>query len=160
MVHGGYIGENYFRPEGWLKLKKEARFKLALIVGHPELSAEEIATAFDLPPRMMQTVGQPKITPSGRTLPGNWRETKLIFEISREPFHFEDFDMEETMWKLLESFDGAYTANLAETGGWSTLSVGVFTDDNAEFFHSCELMDTLARAKIRLWYDVYGGPDD
>ncbi len=141
-------------------MKKKPRFQLTLKVGHPELSAEEIASAFDLPTTKMQTVGEPRITRTGRILGGNWRETNVSFRKSDGPFYFDDFDIEELIRKFLECFDGSYTAHLAETGGGSVFFIGVFTDVNVEFDLSWELMEDLAKAKIRIWYDVYGGPED
>ncbi|GAB5504139.1 MAG: hypothetical protein Pyrs2KO_27940 [Pyruvatibacter sp.] len=108
----------------------------------------------------MQTVGEPKITRTGRVLGGNWSNTNVSFRHADGPFHFEDFDIEELIWKYLQCFDTSYTADLVAKGGWSTFFIGIFTDDNVEFDISWELMEELAKAKIRIWYDVYGGPED
>lgn len=140
-------------------MAKKSSFALTLKVGHPELSAEEIASAFDLETSKMQSVGQPRVTPKGRRLEGNFRHTNINFHLSNEQLYFDEFDIEEQIWKFLDCFEHSYLAGLVANGGWSSFFIGVFTEENIEFVVSCELMEALARAKISLWYDVYG-PDD
>jgi hypothetical protein len=67
------------QPDGSLK-----RFDVGLLIVHPAMAPAKITNALGMEPRAVQGVGEPRRTPKGRSLAGNYPDTRWRFRVRYE----------------------------------------------------------------------------
>ncbi len=90
-------------------------YSIRILIIHPTLTSEEISAALNLKPRMIKTVGQPRLGPKGNPLGGVWPDTRWsVWEVRNgDRYFFTRLD------KVLERFSQHrdFLRRVAETGG-------------------------------------------
>lgn len=103
------------------------RFHVELFIVHPTLDPIEISTVLGLETHVTQRVGDPRKTPKGQLLAGNYRDTRWRHCIECRTTD-QWFAAEVT--SLLERLEPhkAFFANLRQTGGAASLIVQFLGD--------------------------------
>jgi len=103
------------------------RFHVELFIVHPTLDPAEISTALGLEAHFAQRVGDPRKTPNGEPLAGNYRDTRWRHCVERSTTG-QWFAAEVT--SLLDRLEPhkAFFANLRQTGGEASLIVQFLGD--------------------------------
>jgi hypothetical protein len=111
-----------FEDEGPAK-----RFHIELFIVHPTLDPTEISTALGLEAHFAQRVGDPRKTPQGRPLAGNYKETRWRHCIERST---KDQWFAAEVTSLLDRLEPhkAFFAYLRQTGGQASLIVQFLGD--------------------------------
>jgi Domain of unknown function (DUF4279) len=103
------------------------RYHLELFIVHPTLDPTEISTALGLEAHFAQRVGDPRKTPKGHPLAGNYRDTRWrhCMECSTTDQWFA-----AEVNSLLDRLEPhkAFFANLRQTGGNASLIVQLLGD--------------------------------
>jgi Domain of unknown function (DUF4279) len=60
------------------------RFDVELFIVHPTMTPAEITTALGMQPKIVHGVGEPRRTPRGTSLPGNYPDTRWRFSLRYE----------------------------------------------------------------------------
>lgn len=108
-------------------------FCVSLKISHPEIEPEDISKELNLKPHIAHKLGEPRITPNGRRLKGNYESMFWTFDFCNG----ERLDAEDI---LFEEFIAARNSELAkhksffeslrESGGTIEYFVGWFSVDS------------------------------
>ena len=103
------------------------RFHVELFIVHPTLDPAEISTALGLEAHFAQRVGDPRKTPNGEPLAGNYRDTRWRHCVERSTTG-QWFAAEVT--SLLDRLEPhkAFFASLRPTGGKASLIIQFLGD--------------------------------
>lgn len=135
------------------------RHQISLRLRHPTARLDNCTERFGLDPLRQWSVGEPRTSPRGVSLPGVWQDsywTAPLELIKGEPL---DKSLERiAFW--LEEHCGCLDQH-RQSGGTVELFVGFFLEGfNAGFSLAPELLSKFARIGVGLDFDVYGADDD
>ena len=124
----------------------EPYFTISLRIWHPTYASESIIQAIGLQTRFAQSVGEPRVTPTGDRLDGIYKQTFCPFRLKDKVDGYFVDGIRDLM-PSLEKFR-AYFREIRESGGHSELFVGVFVEGTSGF--KLEVKDTTDLAAMSL----------
>jgi Domain of unknown function (DUF4279) len=133
------------------------RFHVELFIVHPTLDPAEISTALGLEAHFAQPVGDPRKTPKGRPLGGNYRDTRWRHCVEYSTKH-QWFAPEVT--SLLDRLEPhkAFFANLRPTGGKASLIIQFLGDGYLSDEISHATLAKLVELGLGLGIECYVDP--
>jgi hypothetical protein len=134
-------------------------FRVTFHVSHPSIAAQEVEIGIDMPSHFSQSVGCTKKTKSGKVLKGVYTKTNVSFRIHKDPLDFNEHCIESIINENLNSLDSSYLKLLNDTGGECHYLLGVYSSENVMFEFSSDLLAHLAKSKMKVKFDFYGGED-
>lgn len=105
----------------------ERRFDVDLFIMHPSLEPAEITAALGLQARFQIRVGDPRKTPKGRPLPGNYPDTRWRHSVR---YYVKDQWFAECVTKLVDRLTAHkdFFTDLRSTGGQASVIVQFLGD--------------------------------
>jgi Domain of unknown function (DUF4279) len=111
------------KPERKPNAADDATFKLTLLIRHPDFDPDLITETLKLKPFRYWRRGEPRITPKGTTLAGEWPDTRW----NHVAFYEADRTVSVEIERWLVSLDrnGEFIRSLVSTGGDITLNLAM-----------------------------------
>ena len=131
----------------------EPYFTISLRIWHPTYTSESIIEAIGLQTRFAQSVGRPRVTPTGAALEGTYQETFCPFRLREKVAGYFTNGIRELM-PYLENFR-LYLKEIRQSGGRSELYVGVFVEGMNGFTLGVADMSKLADLSLDLSVEYY-----
>jgi hypothetical protein len=129
------------------------KYAIRLVIKHPTLRPEEITEQLRLVPHLCHTVGHPRRTPAGTSLPGVYRESVWGYTkgVEGKRAFFDD------VVALIDALEpsAAYLVDCAETGGRMFLAVDLLSDANIGDLLSWPQLARLSALRIDLGVEVF-----
>jgi hypothetical protein len=122
-----------------------------------DVEPSEICALLNRSPKRIWRIGDPRVSPSGTRLNGNYEESYCSFPITREG----DEELEELIERLANSLiqHKDLFARIRAGGGRIDLFVGWYSVGNTGAVFSSVLMKLLSDLHIDLSLDGYGDQD-
>jgi|GEM_PF-3057324 len=136
------------------------KYRVTMIVTHPTITAEEIASAFSFKIRWAKSVGVARTNFAGEPRDGINERTNVCVEISDAVIDYEETDLTEFIDDCLSKLPLPTIDRVVASGGMCFFSIGIYTDGNMMCDFDENLMRKLADHKIGLKLDIYGGPEN
>ncbi len=133
--------------------RDHGEYRISLRVWHPSLTGEQIVDIVKREPRVVQTVGQPRMTRAGKLLKGLNETSFCTFEIGRGPIP----DVEKVLLGEAERISqlGQLTEISRADGARVEFFIGIFLRDNTGFIVPADTSRVLAELGIDLHFDMY-----
>ena len=126
--------------------------RFSLRIEHPTQSADKIVASFGVRPKVVQSVGMPRVTPKGHRLTGQYLSTYLLFDLGTAETIAEGLSMALTF----ASEHRAALGTIAETGGASEVLVRQdFSEVNGVSLDPEEI-SALAELSLGFGFDLLG----
>jgi len=130
-----------------------------LHVSHPSIGAPEIAQHFAFPSWHARSVGEKRVTDTGKELGGVYQHTSVTFDVSGGVIPFNKQSLDDCVSDSLDQLPGSAIKKLVATGGECYYLVGVYSEENVMVYFSSKLLSALSESSIGLKLDFYGGPE-
>ncbi len=131
----------------------EPYFTISLRISHPTYTSESIIEAIGLRARFANSVGRPRVTPTGAPLEGTYVETYCSFRL-KEKVDGYFVDGIHDLMPTLEGFR-TYLREIRDTGGRSELFIGVFVERTSGFVLEMKDMSKLVDTSLDLYVEYY-----
>ena len=131
----------------------EPHFTISLRIWHPTYTSESIIGAIGLATRFANSVGRPRVTPTGASLEGIYEETYCTFRL-KEKIDGYFVDGIRNLAPALEKF-GAYLKEIRGSGGRAELYIGVFVAGTSGFTLDVNDMLKLTNMSLDLSVEYY-----
>ncbi|WP_448149006.1 DUF4279 domain-containing protein [Labrys miyagiensis] len=105
----------------------QRRFDVELFIVHPTLDPAEITAALGLQARIAHRVGEPRKTPKGTPLPGNYQDTRWRHSVRYDVRHQWFADRLTNLVDRLIAHK-IFLANLRSTGGRASVIIQFLGD--------------------------------
>ena len=130
-------------------------FSLRLVIKHPTMSLRIITSELDMIPTQGHTVGEPRVTPTGRKLEGVWNETffgyKLVFR-GRRDFFAEPIALARSLLRRSE-----FLRKLRDEGGTISIYIDIYGYRNFGDTIAFEEMKLFSSLGIDLGIELFPG---
>jgi hypothetical protein len=135
------------------KIKRSLRFEIRLMIKHPNIDPAKITEKLQLEPNISSMVGNPRVSPVGKPLPGIYRESgwSYWFQVERNRLFFRD------VAKLIDGLEAhkAFLIDIVEGGGTISLIVSLPGDVNIGDTLRWRDMARLSALHIDLGIEVF-----
>jgi hypothetical protein len=130
-----------------------ARYKISLRITHPNMDPEDISGQLGLSPFRKWKAGSQRTTPTGKQLPGTYKETYCVFDLDEK----SDGELESTLCTLTKQFRSLkhFFKKVRSTGGSIEYFIGLFVEKNTGIELDGNLMAQLVNLGIDLSFDIY-----
>jgi len=133
---------------------RKYRYKVTLRISHPSLRPEQITATLGVEPDRSWTVGQPRKTPKGSPLPGEYKNCYWSHSFPTP----SDGELEAFVLGVLNSLSTHADTfrGVADTGGQVELFIGLFMEaSNVELYFNTGLHAKCAELGVCLYLDIY-----
>jgi molybdopterin synthase catalytic subunit len=133
------------------------RFSVTLLIWHPTIDPAKITAELGLEAHFAHRVGQPRMTPKGTPLPGNYRDTRWS-HIAR--YEVTDQLFADTVTALIGRLKPrkAFLADLKATGGNATVIIRFLEDKHYADNIDRDTLAQLADLQLDLGIESFGVP--
>ena len=135
------------------------RYRLSFHVSHPSMSASEIVASFPFPIRYSRSVGENRLTKTGRELGGTYSRTDVSFDVSGGVTFEANLPLCVCVRDSFDRLPRETIEKVSSTGGECFYLIGVYCEDNFLVYFSGELLSLLSSDLIGVKLDIYGGAD-
>jgi hypothetical protein len=132
------------------------RYKISLRIIHPNIDPVVISQTLHLQPKRIWKLGEPRITPAGTPLQGNYDNSYWSYAYSTPDDEQSSAFIRSTALALQQHRE--FFHRLRTEGADIEFFIGWFSDRNFGETFSCDLLGILADLQIDLGFDVY--PED
>jgi len=136
-------------------MKTRFLFSASLRLRHPSMGAAEIVSIFGREPKVAQSAHEPRMTRTGKVLPGRYECTYVVFPLDIDGYDFPDEFL---------------SAHLADAGSAEQLAIrravgagcsvqyffGISCPGNSGFELSASLIEAVQKSSVSLSFDIYG----
>ena len=129
------------------------KYTVSLRIGHPNITAMEIVNRLGITPKHMWTVGEPRKTPRGDPLPGNYKETYCYFLVGSGEGKELAKLLDSCCDRLYQHAD--FFQSIRSTGGKLEYFIGWFADNNCGETFDIGLLRKLVDLGIDISIDLY-----
>lgn len=135
-------------------------YRLSFHVTHPSLSALDVIKHFDYPVSYSKSVGENKITKSGRVLGGIYSRTDISFDLSLGVVANDKLSIIEHIKKSFKKLPNVEIKDLVNTGGECFYLIGIYTEENVLLYFPALILSDLSSSLIGVKMDFYGGEEE
>lgn len=135
----------------------DRRFLVQLFIVHPTIAPAEITSALGLEAHFAHTVGEPRRTPKGNTLPGSYPDTRWRHSIQCSAANQWFVGELETLVNRLEPYK-AFLSHLVDTGGRAELIVKFLGDGYFGDSLPSSMLTRIGDLRLDLGIEVYTHP--
>jgi hypothetical protein len=124
-------------------------------VWHPTLKVAEIQAVISLTPRISNTVGENRKTPTGNALDGVYKYSYCTFELSKGT----ESNIEEEIARCNKELSkhNSFLQTVRASGGCAEYFLGLFFDGNSGFTIPNDQLRAMHELGIDLSLDIYSG---
>lgn len=135
------------------------RYRLSFHISHPSISATEIVASSPFPVHYSRSVGEKRVTKTGRDLEGVYSRTDVSFDVSGGVVLEATLPLCERVRTSLDNLPRGMIKEVSSSGGECFYLVGIYSEDNFLVHFPGELLSLLSLGSIGLKLDFYGGAD-
>jgi len=132
------------------------RYAVSLRIEHPSIDPAEITSALKLEPFRCWRAGEPRTTPIGKPLSGNWRES---YWTSRDIANGEwpGVSLPTALGQVLDRLFAhrGFFHRIRAEGGRTEFFIGWYLEGNTGDVFGCDLLARMADLKIDFSPDIY-----
>lgn len=129
------------------------KYGIVLMIKHPDMDPARITSALGIAPRRVWKAGDPRQTPIGTKLPGQWPGSYWM--IAEEEVGYRDFFTSVENWvDKLEPF-ATFLSEIIGTGGSISIALQLSGKQNIGDIIGWEYLARLAALKITLGVEVF-----
>jgi len=136
-----------------------SRYRVSLHLSHPTLSAEDAVVSFSQRIRYARSVGRPRVTRQGDLLGGVYAQTDVSLDVSDGVMSDDVRTITECIELAMNSLPLPQVDQIVASGGVCFFLVGVYSEGNILCDLNEVLLAQLARHRMGLKLDFYGGPE-
>ena len=140
-------------------MSSKSKFRVTFRVIHPSMTSRCIEAQINLVSKLSQSVGEPKESKGGKQLGGVYRKSHVSFPLHEKPIDFDSSDIEPLIINAITKFDIEFVRSISSSGGECYFSLGIYSEENASFSFSPDLLKQLADINTWVKFDFYGGED-
>jgi hypothetical protein len=132
-------------------------YRASLHVDHPSIEPDVISRSIPLEPTRFHRAGEPRRTPTGQPLEGNYPSTHWFAELPTR----DGEDLSGFLAGMTRTLEPAATflQQIAAEGGRTECFLGVFAFALCDQLFPAEQLATLGKLCVDLRIDYYGVPD-
>ena len=136
-------------------------YSISLRAWHPSIDPEAITKGFGKTPARTWRAGDPRSTPKGTPLEGQYKETYWYTVLVSNEEGESDFNsLEDKLAYLAHGLaqHSEFIATLRAGGGHAELFIGLYGDRNFGFELPPQTIGAVASIGLSLSFDIYPGP--
>ena len=141
----------------WSKMKKYT-YSIQLRIWHPTEHPDVFTNILQLEPSKISVVGEPRRTPKGGILKGNYKESYWWGNpLNIRGYSSIDFSAEESLSKVIDLLEphASFFEKVCNEGGRVLLEIYSHGEENYAFLFSPKLLAKCAATNLSLVLDVY-----
>ena len=131
-------------------MSNTGHFRVSLHVSHPTLSADKIASTFNLNPKYARSAGEPRLTKQGKSLGGLHKRTDVSFHVSDNILSSENILTEDLIEKSPSTLPLDIISHITNTDGECFFLIGIFSGENFMCNFQSKLLTRLSGHGIGL----------
>ncbi len=137
---------------------KKYSYSIQLRIWHPTEHPDVFTKILQIEPNKISAVGEPRRTPKGRILKGNYKESYWWGNpLNIRGYSSSDTCAEDSLSKVIEHLapHASFFETICNEGGKVLLEIYSYGEDNYAFVFPPKLLTRCANANLSLVLDVY-----